>query len=106
LDRNLLFGQTFPFVSLGFVCSKVTTFSNYIQEGDYPNLVGADMRAVDLSDADLREADFRGANLRGADLRNANLWHADLTEATLIYANIEGAKGLPVDIEDWLTRDH
>jgi uncharacterized protein YjbI with pentapeptide repeats len=35
-------------------------------------------------------------------LVRANLWQAKLKDANLLYANIEGAKGLPVDIYEQL----
>jgi len=42
------------------------------------NLMGADLRGVNLMDAHLRDADLRDANLRGADLRGADLRGANL----------------------------
>jgi hypothetical protein len=37
-DKNHPAGQTFPFVSPGFVCHKFTPNLINAQEGDYPNL--------------------------------------------------------------------
>ena len=63
-----------------------------------------DQVSKNLTDADLREADLRGANLRGAVLVRANFWHANMSEVNLMYTNLEGAKGLPVDIDKWLEK--
>jgi uncharacterized protein YjbI with pentapeptide repeats len=31
----------------------------------------------------------------------ANLWNALIEEANFLYANLEGVKGLPADIDRW-----
>jgi uncharacterized protein YjbI with pentapeptide repeats len=76
-----------------------------------PDLAGANLRKVDLSEADLTQAhligavlrdanlrdgqlsraDLRGAVLRGADLRQADLSGADLTGAHVNRADLTGA---------------
>lgn len=58
----------------------------------YANLSGADLRGVDLCKADLGSADLRYANLSRADLRGANLSDANLSNANLRGVDLSGAK--------------
>jgi len=60
-------------------------------DGERPNLQGANLWEADLRGADLRGADLRGADLRIADLRGADLWVADLRVANLWRAKLRGA---------------
>ena len=60
------------------------------------NLIGRDMRGIDLSkvnftEANLRSSDFTGANLRGSDFSGAKLSNAVLTKANLRGAALIGA---------------
>ena len=69
-----------------------------------PDLSGAGLRGLDLSDADLSKADLRGADLRGTILRRAMLAGADMSganafkavfdEADLAGANLIGVRFL------------
>jgi len=69
-----------------------------------PDLSGAGLRGLDLSDADLSKADLRGADLRGTILRRAMLADADLAganafktvfdDAELAGANLSGVRFL------------
>ena len=69
------------------------------EEGERPNLCGANLRGVNLSranllGADLSDADLRLADLRWANLRDANLAGADLHWADLSGADLRGALGV------------
>jgi uncharacterized protein YjbI with pentapeptide repeats len=55
------------------------------------DLVGADLRGIDLRDAWLQGAKLRNADLREADLRNARLNSADLRRCDLRGADLCGA---------------
>ena len=55
------------------------------------DLIGAKLRAADLSAANLRGAYLIGADLRDADLRKADLIGADLRDTDLRGANLTGA---------------
>ncbi|WP_018024101.1 pentapeptide repeat-containing protein [Corynebacterium ulceribovis] len=69
-------------------------------KGEYPNLIGENLRHadlhgtdlsyVDLSYSDLFDANLYDANLYDANLYDANLVHADLTDANLSHANLAG----------------
>jgi uncharacterized protein YjbI with pentapeptide repeats len=50
------------------------------------NLVGADLRSVNLRNAELEDANLETANLSGANLKDA-----DFDRANLKYANFKGA---------------
>lgn len=54
------------------------------------NLVGADLRGLDLESVDLRKANLVGANLAGTNLSGANLEEANLSSANLSEANLIG----------------
>ncbi len=55
------------------------------------DLLGADLRAANLSRANLRGADLSGADLSGANLRGADLSGADLSGANLREASLHWA---------------
>ena len=59
--------------------------------GERANLIGADLRDVNLCGANLRGADLYDADLRGADLRDADLCNAVLCSADLRGADLTGA---------------
>ena len=67
------------------------------------NLVGANLRGVDLKNANLRGANLRNADLKDADLRGANLTGADLSNADLRNANLRGAdlSNANIDFSCW-----
>jgi hypothetical protein len=65
--------------------------TNARQQGETPNLSGADLSGADLRGANLRGANLRGAYLSGANLSGANLSGADLSGANLSGANLSGA---------------
>lgn len=83
------------------ILDKHIDWLNEEDGGERADLVGAnlrslDLRYADLSEANLFDADLSGANLRGvsligADLRYANLVGADLTDAILIGADLRYA---------------
>jgi uncharacterized protein YjbI with pentapeptide repeats len=56
-------------------------------------LVGADLRGLNLSGADLSWGDFTRADLRGVVLRNANLFNTKFTRAQLLGADLREANG-------------
>jgi hypothetical protein len=56
-----------------------------------PDLVGADLRLVDLIESNLTRADLRGATLTGAVLTRMVLTRANLHEVSLIKADLRGA---------------
>lgn len=58
---------------------------------EVPDLHGADLAGVDLTEANLNCADLTGADLRGADLHGADLRWADLTSTNLRGAYLTGA---------------
>jgi len=62
-----------------------------------PDLVGAGLRGLDLTDANLGEANLQGADVRGTILSRACLIGADLTaanmfKAVLVDADLNGAE--------------
>ena len=66
------------------------------EQGERPNLEGANLTSVNLARANLKYVNLRGANLTranltGADLISAKLGGADLTRANLRGANLRGA---------------
>lgn len=61
----------------------------------HANLNGADLRQVNLSNANLH-----GARLICSDMRESNLMYANLTDADLRGAQIDGARGLPVVLNE------
>ena len=56
-----------------------------------PDLSGARLRGLDLSDADLAGANLSGADLRGTVLRSADLSGANLDGANMFKAVIDDA---------------
>lgn len=68
-----------PFVSL------------YLTQPEIVDLIGADLRGMDLQHYDLSESHLTEAKLNGADLRCANLSESDLTGANLTGADLRGA---------------
>ena len=56
-----------------------------------PDLSGAGLRGLDLTEFDLSHADLRSADLRGTDLSQANLSGAHLERANLFKAVLDGA---------------
>ena len=66
------------------------------EHDETPNLSGASLRGLDLSEfdlsqANLRQADLRGTNLSQANLSRAHLDGANLFKAVLDYADLAGA---------------
>jgi uncharacterized protein YjbI with pentapeptide repeats len=58
---------------------------------DTPDLSGAGLRGLDLSEFDLSRTDLRGADLRGTNLTRANLSGAHLEGANFFKAVLDGA---------------
>jgi uncharacterized protein YjbI with pentapeptide repeats len=60
--------------------------------GATPNLIGADLRELDLSTANLVRADLRNSDLSQTNLSKAHLTDAALTSARLVKANLSSAR--------------
>lgn len=56
-----------------------------------PDLSGAFINVITLSEANLKGADLRGTDFRGGNLKGANLSEADLKGANLSETNLKGA---------------
>lgn len=57
----------------------------------WANLVGTDLRGVNLSDANMKLAFCKGENLEGSNFKNALLFGMNLEETNLTDVNMEGA---------------
>ena len=61
------------------------------KEKEIPDLSGASLRGLDLSECDLSHANLRNADLRGTNLGQANLSGAHLERTNLFKAVLDGA---------------
>jgi len=66
-------------------------FLHHPQQVKFPDLRGANLADLDLTNVNWIRAQLQGANLRGANLAHADLLFANLTAADLTGANLTGA---------------
>ncbi|MBE9143688.1 pentapeptide repeat-containing protein [Planktothrix mougeotii] len=92
----------FDQTQLDLLKSSVEQWNNWkFSTGSRPDLTGADLSGLNLTDAFLRFSDLSGANLAGTNLHdadlisvklnNANLTGADLTDTSLSDTDFSGA---------------
>lgn len=87
-------------IHLNILRKGVETWNKWREEvpTENPNLIGANLRAVDLSGANLRRAFLNEADLDNAHLDYADLEEADLTNADLTSASLTGTQLSETDL--------
>ena len=88
-------GRYAPFLAhLAKTPHNLTCVARFLRDPDrvkFPDLRGADLANLDLTDANLIRVQLNQANLRGAILHNADLIFANFSHADLTGADLRGA---------------
>lgn len=87
-DVDTLLQKTSKYVRAEVQCGPQTSLRPQRMLGKRPDLIGSDLRTIDLRGKDLRGAYLIAADLRGADLTGTDLIGADLRDTDLRGADL------------------